>query len=81
MATKKHTAQDARINRDNNFGDYCKLAAELTEQATGMKRTFSVGTMTWNTFHSTSYRHTYRDSLVDVTMDFNKHEAIITVED
>ena len=81
MAKNTIGVDDARINRDNNFGGYCRLAAELVEQATGMKRTFGGGTMTWNDFHSTSYRHTWGDCQVDVTMDFNNHKATIIVED
>lgn len=81
MAKKTIDVTDARINRDNNMGGYGMLAAELVEQATGMKRSFGGCTMSYDEYTTTSYRHTHRDCQVSVVMDFNKHTMTITVED
>ena len=80
MNTK--TIYDERINRNNNFGGYCRLSRELVKQATGYDKKFAGGEMSWNEYKSTAYKEThFEDVQVHIVLDFNTHKATITYDD
>ena len=79
MKTTK-TYTDSRINRNNDFGGFCELAQEIVHDKTGINKEFKGGSMTYNEFKSTAYRHNWKDAEVDVVMDFNTNKITITVD-
>lgn len=76
----EQTYKDSRINRNNNMGGYQRLAQELVADKVGEARDFGLGSMSWDEYHTTSYKRTWQDKQIDVTMNFALGTYTITLK-